>query len=76
MYIERVPNRKSPPCILLRESYREGAKVRKRTIANLTKLSPEVIEGLRLLLKAKKDDAIFEIVKGMKVMVENKQSLS
>jgi hypothetical protein len=36
MYIARIPNRKSPPAILLRESYREGGKVRTRTIANLT----------------------------------------
>ena len=32
MYIETVPNRNSPPTILLRESYREGGKVRKRTL--------------------------------------------
>jgi hypothetical protein len=32
MYIEAVPNRKSPPAILLRESYRENGKVRKRTL--------------------------------------------
>jgi transposase len=52
MYIESVPNRNSPPAILLRESYRnEDGKVKKRTIANLTKCKPEVIEGLRVLLK-------------------------
>ncbi len=37
MYIEAVPNRSSPPAILLRESYRENGKVKKRTIANLSK---------------------------------------
>ena len=51
MYIESVPNRDSPPAILLRESYREDGKVRKRTLANLSCLSPEVIEGLKVLLR-------------------------
>jgi len=52
MYIESVPNRNSPPAILLRESYRdENGKVRKRTIANLSSLKPEVIAGLKVLLK-------------------------
>jgi hypothetical protein len=35
MYVERIPNRNSPPAILLRESYREGNKIKKRTHANL-----------------------------------------
>ena len=51
MYIESVPNRSSPPAILLRESYREGGKVKKRTLANLTKWPTAVVEGLRCLLK-------------------------
>ena len=51
MYIEAVPNRNSPPAILLRESYREDGKVRKRTLANLSALSPEVIDGLKVLLR-------------------------
>ncbi len=51
MYIESVPNRSSPPAILLRESYREGGKVKKRTIVNLTRWPPALIEGLRCLLK-------------------------
>jgi hypothetical protein len=42
MYIESVPNRDSPPAILLRESYREDGKVRKRTLANLSCLPTEV----------------------------------
>ena len=37
--------------MLLRESYREGRKVKKRTLANLSKCPPEVVEGLRVLLK-------------------------
>ena len=51
MYIESVPNRSSPPAILLRESYRQAGKVRKRTLANLSKWPAEVVEGLRTLLK-------------------------
>ena len=51
MYIEFVPNRESPPAVLLRESYREDGKVRKRTLANLSCLSTEVIEGLKTLLR-------------------------
>ena len=51
MFIEIVPNRTSPPAVLLRESYREGGKVKKRTLANLSKLPLGVVEGLRTLLK-------------------------
>jgi hypothetical protein len=51
MYIEAVANRNSPPAVLLRESYREDGKVRKRTLANLSCLSAEVIEGLKVLLR-------------------------
>ena len=51
MYIEAVPNRNSPPAILLRESYREKGRVRKRTLCNLTNWPSHLIEGLRALLK-------------------------
>jgi hypothetical protein len=51
MYIESVPNRNSPPAILLRESYRDGGKIKKRTIANLSQWPTEIVEGLRTLLK-------------------------
>ena len=51
MYIESVPNRNSPPAILLRESYRDAGKVRKRTLANLSKWPSHIVEGLRILLK-------------------------
>jgi transposase len=51
MYIETVPNRNSPPCTLLRESYRQGGKVKKRTIANLSKWPPELVENFRALLR-------------------------
>ena len=51
MYIEAVPNRNSPPAILLRESYREDGKVRKRTLCNLSDWPTAHIEGLRGVLK-------------------------
>ena len=51
MYIEAVPNRNSPPAILLRESYRQDGKVRKRTICNLSNWPAAHIEGLRGVLK-------------------------
>jgi hypothetical protein len=51
MYIEAVPNRNSPPAILLRESYRHEGKVRKRTLCNLSDWSPAHIAGLRGVLK-------------------------
>ena len=54
MYIESVPNRNSPPAILLRESYRDGGKIKKRTIANLSDWQSEIVEGLRTLLKGGK----------------------
>ena len=51
MYIEAVPNRGSPPAILLRESYREGGKVKKRTLLNLSDWPQDRIAGFRMLLK-------------------------
>ena len=51
MYVERVPNRNSPPAVLLREFFREHGKVKKRTLANLSKLPTHLVEGLRVLLK-------------------------
>jgi transposase len=51
MYIESVPNRSSPPAILLRESYRENGKVRKRTLCNLSDWPAAHVEGLRGVLK-------------------------
>jgi hypothetical protein len=51
MYIESVPNRNSPPAVLLRESFREGGRTRKRTLANLSNWLTELVEGLRTLLK-------------------------
>ena len=51
MFIETVPNRNSPPAVLLRETWREGGKVKKRTLLNLTSWPAERVEGLRILLK-------------------------
>ena len=51
VYIEVIPNRSSPPAILLREGYREGGKVRKRTLANLSSWDPQLVEHFRVLLK-------------------------
>jgi hypothetical protein len=50
MFIDVVPNGRSAPAVLLRESYREGKRVLKRTLANLTGLPPALIDGLRVLL--------------------------
>jgi hypothetical protein len=51
MYIEAVPNRDSPPAILLRESYREGGKVKKRTLLNLSDWPADRIAGFKMLLR-------------------------
>ena len=51
MYVAVVPNRNSPPAILLRESFRENGKVCNRTIANLSGWPPEKVEALRRVLK-------------------------
>src|SRR5271169_216109 len=51
MYVETVPNRGSPPAILLRESYRDGKTIRKRTLLNLSRWPAEHVEGLRGVLK-------------------------
>lgn len=51
MYIDSIPNRHSPPCILLRESYRVEGKVRKRTLSNLSHWPPHLVDEFRVLLK-------------------------
>jgi hypothetical protein len=51
MYIETVPNRNSPPAILLREGWREGSKTRKPTLANLSDWPQQKIETFRRLLR-------------------------
>src|SRR5271165_1382608 len=51
MYIATVPNRNSPPAILLRESFRDHGKVKTRTLANLTSWAPTRVEALRQVLR-------------------------
>jgi hypothetical protein len=57
MYIASVPNRKSPPAILLRQAFRENGKVKNRTLANLTHWPPARIEALRRALRGDFDHA-------------------
>jgi hypothetical protein len=54
MYVAVVPNRGSRPAVLLRESYRDGSKVRNRTLANLSDWPAEQIETLRAALRGDK----------------------
>jgi hypothetical protein len=66
MYIDIVPNRSSPPAVLLRESWREGKRTRKRTVANLSSLPMDQVELLRRVLKGETlvpMDEAFEIVR-------------
>ena len=61
MHVHIVPNRNSKPAILVRESYREGKKVSKRTLANISFLSIEQAEAFRLILKGKKIASVDEL---------------
>src|ERR1700757_1231732 len=54
MYVAVVPNRGSPPAVLLRESYREAGKTKNRTLANLSRWPAERIEQLRAVLRGDK----------------------
>ncbi|MEA3292683.1 MAG: IS1634 family transposase, partial [Pseudomonadota bacterium] len=66
MYIDIVPNRKSPPAILLRESVRQGKKIVKRTLANLSSLSIEQAHAIRRILKGEqlvRPEAHFDILR-------------
>jgi transposase len=69
MYIAMVPNRDSPPAILLRESYRDGGKVKTRTLANLSAWPAAQVDALRAVLKgdglAAAPEASFEIVRSL-----------
>lgn len=69
MYIETVKNRKSPPCILLRESYRNSGRVCKRTLANLTALPNDALIILKKILSGKtvslENDQGFEIIRSL-----------
>lgn len=68
MYIASIPNRTSPPAILLREGYREGGRVKTRTLANITNWPPEKIEALRQVLRGTPlvpAVSMFEIVRSL-----------
>ena len=68
MYITTVPNRNSRPAILLRESYREGGKVKNRTLLNLTDWPQERIEALRLAISGRKlapVDELFDVTRSL-----------
>ena len=50
-HVDVIPNRNSPPAILFRQAKREGKRIRRTTLANLSKLPPEIVDGIRALLK-------------------------
>ena len=65
MHVDAVPNRGSRPAYLLRESFREGSNVRKRTLANLSSLPDEQIFAIRAVLRGEKlhpVDKLFEVI--------------
>jgi hypothetical protein len=65
MHIDIVPNRASPPAVLLRQSYREGDKVKKRTLANLSALPMDQVLAIKAILRGDKLAPVaeaFEIV--------------
>src|SRR5262245_14451276 len=68
MFIDTVPNRNSPPAVLLRESYREGGRVKKRTLANLSKVPKSLLDGIAGLVaggKVSGAGAQLEIVRSL-----------
>jgi hypothetical protein len=69
MYIARVPNRGSPPAVLLRESYREAGKVKNRTLANLSAWPEAKVDALSRVLKGQQPAAApegtFEITRSL-----------
>ncbi len=74
MYIDIVPNRTSPPAILLREAYREGGRIVKRTLANLSHWPMAKVEAMRAVLKSNGDvqvlpcgDMPFEVIRSVPV---------
>ena len=65
MHVDAVPNRGSRPAYLLRESFREGQQVKKRTLANLSSLLDEQIFAIRAVLRGEKlhpVDQLFEVI--------------
>jgi hypothetical protein len=67
MYVVTIPNRSSRPAILLRESYRDGDRVKNRTLANLSSWAPERIDALRAALRGDKPTIARNVVSFGKV---------
>src|SRR5258706_12414898 len=69
MYVAKVPNRGSPPAVLLRESYREAGKVKNRTLANLSSWPEAKVDALARVLKGQQPaaalDGAFEITRSL-----------
>ena len=68
MYVDSVPNRKSRPTVLLRESWREGKKIRKRTVANISDWSAHQVEALRAILRGEvlvSPNALFSVQRSL-----------
>lgn len=68
MYVDIVPNRSSPPAILLRESRREGNRVKKQTLANLSNWPADQVASLQMLLRGEKlapVDSLFQVLESL-----------
>ena len=51
IYVESIPNRNSPPAVLIRKAWRDGKRIRRQTLANISQLPPQAVAGIRALLK-------------------------
>ena len=76
MYIKTIPNRSSPPAVLLRKCFREHGKPRKVTLANLSELSPRIIERMRRALKDEPDIRKLMDQKALQLSLFDKQNLA
>ncbi len=50
-HFEAIPNRRSRPTILIRKAWRENGRLKKKTLANLTQLPPNIIQGIKAALE-------------------------
>ena len=50
-HVDVIPNRNSPPAILFRQAQRDGKRIRRTTLANLSKLPPQIVDGIRAMLR-------------------------
>ena len=68
-HVDRIPNRSSPPAILLRHAYREGSRIRKQTLANLSKLPPHMVTAIEQVVRGgvvfDSPDAAFSIQRSL-----------